>query len=285
MRIHVGCEFLYEAAYPTPSVFQVEPRPDGDHRVIQQRWDVSPGLLTHEYHDMYGNRCRRLNLPIGETRLAYDAVVEVSGAYDDVDSNAPQVPVEELPDDTLMYTLPSRYCLSDALAGKAWELFGQSEPGYRRVQAVCTWVHDHLQFQYGASNPLTTSLDVLNQGCGVCRDFAHLAVTFCRALNIPARYVFGYLPDIAVPLPDSPMDFCAWFEAYLGGRWWTFDPRNNEPRIGRVLIGRGRDALDVAMVTSYGAPTLQKMTVWADEAPGGAGSEAVAVTPEGQATQ
>ena len=147
----------------------------------------------------------------------------------------------------------------------AWQLFGGIDSGWGRVQAICDWVHGNIRFQYGTSNSLTTAADVCSAGVGVCRDFAHLAVTFCRALNIPARYVFGYLPDIGVPPPDAPMDFCAWMEVYLGGRWWTFDPRNNQPRIGRVLVGRGRDALDVAMLTTYGSPRLKKMTVWADE--------------------
>ncbi len=184
---------------------------------------------------------------------------------DDIVPDALQLPVEDLPDDVLIYTLPSRFCLSDTLSDMAWQLFGNTEPGWARVQAICDWVHSNIRFQYGSSNSLTTAADICQQGVGVCRDFAHLAVTFCRAMNIPARYVFGYLPDIGVPPPDDPMDFCAWMEVYLGGRWFTFDPRNNQPRIGRVLIGRGRDALDVAMVTSYGSPRLAKMTVWADE--------------------
>jgi len=146
----------------------------------------------------------------------------------------------------------------------AWELFGQTEPGGARVQAVCDWVHDNIKFQYGSSNPLTTAIDVLEQRKGVCRDLTHLAVTFCRALNIPTRYVFGYLPDLYVEPADSPMDFAAWMEVYLGDRWWTFDPRNNARRVGRVLIGRGRDALDVAMVTTFGAAAFKSMVVWAD---------------------
>jgi len=194
-------------------------------------------------------------------------MIEVSGQADEVAPDAVQLPVEELPDEALLYTLPSRFCLSDTLSDMAWQLFGTIEPGWARVQAICDWVHGNIRFQYGSSNSLTTAADVCAQGVGVCRDFAHLAVTFCRALNIPARYVFGYLPDIGVPPPDAPMDFCAWMEVYLAGRWWTFDPRNNEPRIGRVLIGRGRDALDVAMVTTYGSPRLAQMTVWADAAP------------------
>jgi len=206
-------------------------------------------------------------MPTGEQVWHYDAIVEVSGELEPYVPDAIQLPVEQLPDETLVYTLPSRFCLSDVLSDQAWSLFGNTEPGWARVQAICDWVHTNIRFQYGTSTPTTTSADVCAQGVGVCRDFAHLAITFCRAMNIPARYAFGYLPDINVAPVDAAMDFCAWFEAYLGDRWYTFDARNNERRIGRVLIGRGRDALDVAMVTSYGSPRLQSMTVWADEVP------------------
>lgn len=270
MHIRVGCEFRYEATWPTPTVLQVQPRRDASdvaHRLVRETWQLSSGIELHAYNDLYGNLCQRFTMPAGEQVLSYDALVEVSGEPDTIAPGTPQVPVEELPDEALIYTLPSRFCLSDALSDVAWQLFGDTAPGWERVQAINDWVHNNIRFQYGTSTPMTTALDVYEQRIGVCRDFAHLAVTFCRALNIPARYVFGYLPDIGVPPPDAPMDFCAWTEVYLGDRWWPFDPRNNTPRIGRVLIGRGRDALDVAMVTTYGAPRLQNMTVWADEAP------------------
>jgi transglutaminase-like putative cysteine protease len=167
----------------------------------------------------------------------------------------------------LVFTLPSRLCPSDdpGIADAAWTLFGGERPGFSRVQAICDWVHQEVTFGYGSSAPVTTAADVLASRTGVCRDYAQLFVTFCRVFNIPSRYVFGYLPDVEVEPPDSPMDFCAWAEVFLGDRWWTFDPRNNQRRIGRVLIGRGRDALDVAMVTSFGAVELESMTVWADE--------------------
>ena len=266
MLVKVGCEFIYESSWPTPAVMQVQPRPDGDFRVLEEAWRITPPLALHAYSDIYGNTCQRMVIPAGDMALSYDAMIEVSGQADEVAPDAVQLPVEELPDEVLLYTLPSRYCLSDTLSDMAWQLFGAIEPGWARVQAICDWVHGNIRFQYGTSNALTTAADVCAAGVGVCRDLAHLAVTFCRALNIPARYVFGYLPDIGVPPPDAPMDFCAWMEVFLAGRWWTFDPRNNEPRIGRVLIGRGRDALDVAMLTTYGSPRLKKMTVWADEA-------------------
>lgn len=267
MHIRVGCEFSYEASWPTPTVLLVQPHPDGPHTIVREEWKFTPELPMHTYHDIYANRCQRFLLPSGMHTLYYDALVEVPATWDETAPAAAQMPVEELPDDVLLYTLASRFCLSDVLSNTAWRLFGDTKPGWERVQAICDWVHETIRFQYGTSTPLTTAVDIYVQGVGVCRDFTHLAVTFCRALNIPTRYVFGYIPDIGVPVSDAPMDFCAWMEVYLDGRWWTFDPRNNTPRIGRVLIGRGRDALDVAMVTSYGSPTLKRMTVWADEAP------------------
>ncbi len=265
MQVRVGCEFHYEATWATPAIMQVQPHTDGEQRVLREVWEPEPSLALHAYSDLYRNTCQRMVLPAGSQLLRYDAVVEVSDKKDDVAPGAQQLPVEELPDDVLHFTLPSRYCLSDVLSDLAWQQFGSIETGWERVQAICDWVHGNIRFQYGTSNPLTTAADVCSAGVGVCRDFAHLAISFCRALNIPARYVFGYLPDIDVPPPDSPMDFCAWMEVYLAGRWYTFDPRNNEPRVGRVLVGRGRDALDVAMVTTYGSPRLKEMVVWADE--------------------
>lgn len=264
MEIRIGCDFHYDTKWPTPTVMQVQPYEPGAHHIIRQSWEIMPDVPVHDYRDLYGNICRRFTMPGGELQVRFDALVEVSGEPDELRPEARQLPVEELPDDTLHFTLPSRYCLSDQLSDVAWQMFGDIEPGWQRVQGICDWVHQNIRFQYGTSTPLTTAADVYERRVGVCRDFAHLAITFCRAMNIPARYVFGYLPDIGVPPPDDPMDFCAWFEAYLDGRWWTFDPRNNTRRIGRVLIGRGRDALDVAMVTTYGAHTLRRMVVWAD---------------------
>jgi transglutaminase-like putative cysteine protease len=268
MYIRVGCEFRYEATWPTPTVMLVQPHPDYEQQVVYEDWQFTPDLTLSSFHDVYNNRSQRLLLPTGAQVVRYDALVRVGNSADEVAPEAQQMPIEALPDDVLHYLLPSRFCLSDVLSNTAWQLFGQTEPGWARVQAVCDWVHSNIRFQYGSSTPLTNAVDIYLQRVGVCRDFTQLAVTFCRALTIPTRYVFGYIPDIGVPAPDAPMDFCAWMEVYLSGRWWTFDPRNNMPRIGRVLIGRGRDALDVAMVTTYGSPLLQQMTVWADEAPG-----------------
>ena len=266
MRVRVGCEFRFTTGGPVPTIWQVRPRPDGEHQVASATWQVAPETPVRTYVDGFGNLCDRLTLAPGTTVVRYDAVVSVPGRFDEADRSAAHVPVDDLPDDSLAFLLPSRLCPSEVLCQLAWDLFGATEPGWGRVQAVCDWVHENITFRYGASEAHTTAADVFESRTGVCRDFTHLAMTFCRGLNVPARYVFGYLPDIGVPPADTPMDFCAWFEAYLGGRWWTFDPRNNEPRTGRVVIGRGRDAVDVAMVTNYGSANLDLMTVWADEA-------------------
>jgi transglutaminase-like putative cysteine protease len=264
--LRVGCEFEYDVSAPAVATVQVRPRSDARHQLVTETWTTRPPVPVDEYADFYGNPVKRLVMPQGDLVLRYDAVVVVPDEPDPDATAAPQMPVDVIPGQVLHFTLPSRYCLSDQLMGMAWELFGHTEAGGARVQAVCDWVHDNIRFQYGASNPLTTAVDVLEQREGVCRDLAHLAITFCRALNIPSRYVFGYLPDLYVPPPDSPMDFAAWMEVYLGDRWWTFDPRNNARRVGRVLIGRGRDALDVAMLTTFGPAAFRSMTVWADVA-------------------
>jgi transglutaminase-like putative cysteine protease len=264
LAISVGCDFIYEATHETPALFLVRPNPVGQS-VLEERWEATPHVAVRDYVDIYGNPFRRLILPVGGSKIRYDATVEVSAAPDPLGAGVPQMSVADLPDDVLHYTLPSRFCPSDLLVDTAWQLFGATSPSWERVQAICDFVHNRIQFAYGSSIATTSALDVFEKGTGVCRDFAHLAVTFCRAMNVPARYVFGYLPDIDVPLPDAPMDFCAWFEAYLGDRWWTFDPRNNQRRVGRVVIARGRDALDVAMVTSYGSAQLIDMVVRADK--------------------
>ena len=265
MRVRVGCEFQFETTAPVPTVMLVRVRPDAEHRTLyESRW-TEPTVEIGEYDDVFGNPCWRLVLPPGQATVRYDAVVGVSGEPDPVVLDATLVPVEQLPNDALHFTLPSRYVPSDLLLDDAWRLFGDTPPTWARVQAICDWIHANVEYRTGASRPSMTALDVYQERIGVCRDFALIGVAFCRALNIPARYTFGYLPDIAVEPPDVPMDFHAWFEAYVGGRWYAFDARHNVPRIGRVLIGRGRDAVDVAMCTTYGAATLASMIVWADE--------------------
>ena len=260
--VRIGCRVDYSVAESAPSLWQVRPRPDGDHRIVTERWE--PPAPARIYLDAYGNVCDRMTLPRGVSTLHYDATVEVPPRYDEADKGATQEPIHELPDEAFVYLLPSRFCWPDVLHDQAWELFGGIDPGWARVQAVSDWVHENVHYQVGASTPLTTAVDIWQSRAGVCRDFAHLMVTLCRALNVPARYVAGYLPDIDVEPPDLPMDFCSWLEVWLDGRWWTFDPRNNERRIGRVVIARGRDALDAAMVTTWGAAELTLLEVWAD---------------------
>ena len=264
-RLRIGCEFVYHADIPTPTVFQVQPTTSADVSVADEEWSFEPAAEVRRYTDLYGNPCLRTVLPAGASVLRYAAVATVPDAVDDADETAAENPVAELPDDVLLYTLPSRYCLPDMLADEAWKQFADLPPGYPRVQAICDHVHNHLTFQYGSSTATSTALDVFTSGFGVCRDFTHLAISFCRALNIPTRYAFGYLPDMDVPPDPAPMDFAAWMEVWLDDRWWTFDPRNNMRRKGRVVIGRGRDASDVAMATTFGGPILESMTVVAEE--------------------
>jgi transglutaminase-like putative cysteine protease len=207
----------------------------------------------------------RLVAPPGQLRLASTAVVRDSGNPDIVTTSAYQHSIEELPEESLVFLLGSRYCDTENLSEVAWSLFGQIPSGWSRVQAICDFVHSHIAFGYEHARNTRTASEAFNEKRGVCRDFAHLAVAFCRCMNIPARYCTGYLGDIGIPPPYGPMDFAAWFEAYLGGRWYTFDPRNNVPRIGRVLIARGRDAIDVAIATTFGRNTLVSFKVFTDE--------------------
>jgi transglutaminase-like putative cysteine protease len=261
--VRVGCQFEYVAPESTPSLWQIRPRPDGAHQVVTETWE--PPAPARVYVDAYGNSCDRLTLPAGRSALRYDATVEVVGAADEVPAGADATAIEELPDEAFLYLLPSRFCWPDVLHDPAWDLFSGFAAGWDRVQAVSDWVHENIAYQVDTSNAMTTAYDVWESRIGVCRDFTQLGITLCRALNVPARYVAGYLPDIEVEALDLPMDFASWFEVWLDGGWWTVDPRNNEPRIGRVVIARGRDALDAAMVTTWGAAQLEVMTVWADE--------------------
>jgi transglutaminase-like putative cysteine protease len=264
-RILVGCEFTYITEIGTPVIYQVQPATAPGIALESQQWTSKPHMTIRGYTDLYGNPCVRAVLPLGRSSFRYQAVAVVPDITEDADEQAPERAPDALPDATLIYTLPSRYCLPDVLGDEAWSRFGSLPPGYRRVQAICDYVHDHLTFEYGSTGPLSSAADVNEGRHGVCRDFTHLAVSFCRALNIPARYVFGYLPDLDVPPDPAPMDFAAWMEVWLGDRWWTFDPRNNVRRKGRIVIGRGRDASDVAMATTFGAPLLESMVVQAEE--------------------
>jgi transglutaminase-like putative cysteine protease len=264
MRVRVGCEFQFGSDAPVPAVMLVRARADGTHRTIyESRW-TEPRLDLREYRDPFGNQCWRTIFPGGAATVRYDAVVDADDEADPTNPGASLTPVAALPDDVLAFTLASRYVEADLLAGDAWRLFGGTPSTWERVQAVCDWVHANVRYETGSSAPHVTARDVFERRVGVCRDFALLVLAFCRGLNIPARYVFGYLPDIAVDPPDTPMDFHAWCEVFVGGGWYTFDARHNMPRIGRVVVGYGRDAADVAMTTSYGALRLTGMTVWAD---------------------
>jgi transglutaminase-like putative cysteine protease len=265
--LRVGCQFEYAAPASVPSLWQVRPRPEGPHRVISESWEVP--APSRSYRDAFGNECDRLTIPPGRSIIRYDARVEVPPDCDAENTEAGAAAIEDLPDEAFVYMLPSRFCWPDVLHDAAWELFGAVPPGWARVQAACDWVHENVAYEVGASSAVTTAFDVWQSRVGVCRDFTQLGITLCRALNVPARYVAGYLPDIGVSAPDAPMDFASWFEAWLDDRWWTFDPRNNQPRSGRVVIARGRDALDAAMVTTWGTANLQLMTVWADEVANG----------------
>jgi transglutaminase-like putative cysteine protease len=266
MKIHVGFDMSFECAEPTPMIFMVNVHPSRTADLItSDRLRVTPMRSITPYIDSFGNRCTRLLAPVGSLRVAADAIVSDSGIPNRVDLAAEEHAVADLPHDTLIYLLASRYCETDRLMDKAWELFGKTPRGWRRVQAICDFVHSHIEFGYQHAGPKKGATDALTEGRGVCRDFAHLAVTFCRCMNIPARYCTGYLGDIGVPPEPEPMDFSAWFEVFLGGRWYTFDARHNIPRIGRILIARGRDAADVAICTSFGANTLKRFEVRTDE--------------------
>jgi transglutaminase-like putative cysteine protease len=239
--------------------------------------DPARNLRMTQYLDPYGNICRRLTAPPGGVLLHSEGVVYDSGEPDPIDPGAREVPASRLPDETLVYLLGSRYCETDKLSQQAWDLFGQIEPGWTRVQAIVDFVHNHLTFGYHFARSTRTAAEAFDERVGVCRDFAHLAVAFCRCLNIPARYCNGYLGDIGVPPNPAPMDFNAWIEVFLSGRWYTFDPRHNIPRIGRVVISRGRDATDVAMISSFGPHILQRFEVITEELEDGVPEMPVAI--------
>ncbi len=266
MHIRLGYDIRFDASARVPVVALLNVHPSREKDLLEpDLLRVEPDVPLFQYIDTFGNRCTRLVSPQGGVRLSNSFLIQDSGLPDAQNFAAREVPVEDLPIDTLRYLLASRYCESDLMANLATQLFGNVTPGWERVQAVVTWVHNHVTFGYDFARPTKSALDVYNEKQGVCRDFQHLAITFCRCLNIPARYATGYLGDIRIVLPPSPMDFSAWFEVYLEDRWWTFDARNNVARIGRVLMAVGRDAADVALTTSFGAMPLTQFTVVSDE--------------------
>lgn len=227
---------------------------------VAETFATDPQIKTSLYSDLYGNTCRRFIAPVGELALTSDAVLEDSGDLDEVDPSAVQHPVAELPDECLVYLMGSRYCETDRLSQVAWDLFGETEPGWERAQAICDFAHKRISFDYQNARSTRTAHEAHEERTGVCRDFAHLAIALCRAMNLPARYVNGYLGDFGVP-PVVPMDFAAWIEVYLGGRWRTFDPRNNVRRTGRIKLAHGRDAADVAMINTFAPHALNRFSV------------------------
>ena len=268
MQIRVGYELVYQFPQPTPVLLvlnvhytRVSDIVKPDHIVI------NPSVPIAAYRDTFGNLCSRLLAPAGRLRIWSDGIVNDPGLPDVVAPWAEQYAVQALPEDSLTFLLGSRYCETDRLLETAWRLFAQSPTGWGKVQAICDFVHRHVTFGYEHARSTKTAWETFNERRGVCRDYAHLAIALCRCMNIPARYCTGYLGDIGIPPPHAPMDFAAWFEAYLGGQWYTFDPRNNVPRAGRVLIARGRDAADVAIATTFGPNTLESFRVWTDEIP------------------
>jgi transglutaminase-like putative cysteine protease len=269
MKIQVGFEMNYYFPQRTPMVLLVNIHPSRvADIVIPERVATEPWVPQTGYHDSFGNWCTRIVAPAGPFQLTSNAVVGDTGFPDPIAPYAMQQPVENLPAETLLFLLGSRYCETEFLLQTAWNLFGQTAPGWARVQAICDYVHNHITFGYENARRTRTAWEAFNERVGVCRDYAHLAIALCRCMNIPARYCTGYLGDMGTPPPYPPGDFAAWFEVYLGGSWHTFDPRNNAPRIGRVLMARGRDAADVAMVTTFGMHTLQNFKVWTDELEG-----------------
>ncbi|HEX7852697.1 MAG TPA: transglutaminase family protein [Sphingobium sp.] len=266
MLIRAGYEIRFECEVPTPmlAMLSIHPSRNKDlttaHRIL-----TDPDVPIYDYLDAYGNVCSRVTVPTGGLTLACDFVVEDAGEPDCMAPDASQHAIEDLPDDVLIYLLGSRYCETDRLSDVAWSRFGHIPEGWMRVQEIMAFTHDHIEFGYHHARANRTAWDAYQEQRGVCRDFAHLAVALCRCMNIPARYCTGYLGDIGVPPGEAPMDFAAWFEVYLGGSWHVFDARHNAPRIGRILMARGRDATDTALTTSFGPSILSHFAVHTDE--------------------
>ena len=266
MLIRLGYDILFDVpiAVPIVALLNVYPSRLADLRAPDEL-KIEPETPVESYYDAFGNRCSRFLAPAGQVRMVNSTLIHDTGQPDEICPDAREMPVEELPYQVLPFLISSRYCEVDKMSNIAAELFGSVPRGWNRVQAVCTWVHEKVRFGYQYANPTKTALDVFTDRVGVCRDFQHLAITTCRALNIPARYATGYLGDIGVPASPIPMDFSAWFEVFLENRWWTFDARHNHPRIGRVLMAVGRDASDVAITTSFGTANLKQFKVITDE--------------------
>lgn len=269
MNIRFGYELAFSCAQPMPMILMLHAHPSRIQDLLQpDSLSTQPQVPLELYRDGFGNTCTRLVAPAGGIRLTTDALIHDSGVPDPVFPDAQEHPVESLPQETLVYLLGSRYCETVQLMSDAWRLFGHLAPGWSRVQAICDFAHQHIAFGYHFARPTKTATEAYTERQGVCRDYAHLAITMLRCLNIPARYCTGYLGDIGVRQSDVPMDFAGWMEVYIGGAWHTFDPRNNQRRIGRILIARGRDAGDVAISTAFGPNFLEVFRVWTSEVAG-----------------
>jgi transglutaminase-like putative cysteine protease len=266
MLIRVGFEMVYQCPAPTPMILALNIHYSRASDLVRPDHLVTiPAVPVTAYRDLFGNWCSRIVAPQGRFVISTDAVVQDSGLTDVIATYAEEVPVEQLPESTLVYLLGSRYCETDLLSDVAWRQFGNGPRGWARVQAICDFVHQRIRFNYAHARRTRTAWEAFNEGQGVCRDYAHLAIALCRCMNIPARYCTGYLGDMGTEPPYGPMDFAAWFEVWLGDRWYAFDARNNTPRIGRVLLARGRDACDVALASTFGPNTLESFKVWTDE--------------------
>jgi transglutaminase-like putative cysteine protease len=266
MLIRAGFDIRFETPQPTPmlAVLSVHPSRNKDLR-SPSRVEVTPDVAMYDYVDAFGNTCTRFTVPKGGATLSSSFVIEDDGIVDVRAPAGPQLPIEQLPDDVLVYLLGSRYCETDRLMQVAWAQFGHLASARDRVEAIVTFVHNHIQFGYQYARPDKTAWNGYQERNGVCRDYAHLAITLCRCMNIPARYCTGYLGDIGIPAVDAAMDFAAWFDVYIGGDWYTYDARNLVPRMGRILMARGRDATDTALTTAFGPATLTSFSVHADE--------------------
>jgi transglutaminase-like putative cysteine protease len=265
MLVRLAYDIQFDLPAETPMVALLHVHPSRVHDLLEpDELITEPKLEVTSYLDTFGNRCARFTAPSGHLRLSSSTLIQQPDTPDEVNWSARQLPVQELPNEMLRFLLSSRYCEVDLFSSIAFQLFGQTAPGWARVQAICDWVHNWVIFNYQQARPTKSAMDVYTERVGVCRDFQHLAITLCRALNIPARYATGYLGDIGVPVV-LPMDFSAWFEVWLDGRWWTFDARNNMPRMGRILMATGRDAADVALTTSFGQADLRHFFVVTEE--------------------
>jgi len=263
MKLRVGFELVFSCSQPVPMLLMLNTHSSHVNEVlVPDLLRIDPPCPLTQYRDAFGNLCSRIVTPShGDLAISTEALLDVSAQPEPRAEGAYPGAVESLPNECMQFLLGSRYCETDLLSGTAWDLFGKAPQGAARVQAICDYVHRHIVFDDRRARPTKTAYDAYQEKAGVCRDYAHLAITLCRAMNIPARYCSGYISDVGVPPPHSPMDFCAWFEAYVDSRWQTFDPRNNTPRIGRVLMARGRDATDVALTNAFGPADLTGFTV------------------------